>query len=199
MSDTDIVYFLMPDGTKVSNDPRWLATRAADAAAELLASTPYRGNEGIPDEEMLAQVGGGVAPGQSGQPGVGESPAATVDQMLAGKVTGAVMNPDAAALATAAGFDPMNPGVPTPETPDSNEAVMAAREKAAKAAAALEEAGEDAGDPEVDKEEWTAKQLKAEALARNAARPPDAQIDLSGVKKKSDLVALLKADDASHA
>lgn len=199
MSDTDIVYFNMPDGSKVSNDPRWLNDNQAKALEHALDVTPNRGNAGTPDEEQAAQVGGGVAPGQSGQEGVGESATATLDQMLAGQITGAVMQPGDSDLARAAGATPDDPLVSPPETPDSNEAVMAAREKAAKAAAALEEAGEEPGDPDVAKSEWTAKQLKAEVLSRNASRPPDAQIDLTGVKRKSDLVEVLEADDATHA
>ena len=209
MSD-DIVYFNMPDGTKVSNDPRWLAEQAhgagADAAMEVaLEATPYTGNEGIPDAEMAAQVGGGLAPGQSGQEGVGPSPTASVEEMARGKVTGAVMSHDAADIARERGATPDKPLVDPPETPDSNEAVLEVREQeqkrqeaAAKAVAALAEAGEDAGDPDKPYSEWSAKQLKAELLRRNSERGADSQIDKSGLKSKKDVAAALEDDDNSR-
>lgn len=211
MSDNDdIVYFLMPDGTKVSNDPRWLAEQShgagADAAmAVALESTPYTGNEGIPDAEMAAQIGGGLAPGQSGQPGVGESPTATLDEMLKGQVTGIVGSFDAAEVARERGASPDKPFVEPPEHPDANEKVLEVRaaeqkrqEQAAKAAAALAEAGEEAGDPSKPYSEWSAKQLKAEVLRRNSERDEAGQIDTSTVKTKKDAAAALETDDQSR-
>lgn len=48
-------------------------------------------------------------------------------------------------------------------------------------------------------EEWGAARLKAEVKARNENRDDDEKIDVSGIKKKSELVELLKADDEAHA
>lgn len=171
MSD-DIVKFHMPDGSEVSNDPRWLAQQAADAANQLLDSVPNTGNAGIPDEEMRAQLGGGLAPGQSGQPGVGESPTATVEEMTAGKVTGAVMQTSDAETARERGADPVNPAVTPPEPKDSNEEVLKTRESKSEGF-----------------EGMTAKELKAEADARG--------VDYSGVTKKSELVALLRNSEST--
>jgi hypothetical protein len=199
MADNDIVTFLMPDGTEVSNDPRWLAKQnAAEYASELLESVPNTGKAGIPDEDMNAQLGNKMAPLQSGQPGVGENATVTMDEAVAGRFTGQDIQLADAQVARDNEFDAENPARPAPENPDSNEAVLAAREKAAKAAAALADAGEEPGDPDEPYEKWTAKQLKAEALRRNADRPPDQQLSFEGVKKKADLAALLDADNERH-
>lgn len=73
--------------------------------------------------------------------------------------------------------------------------------KAEKTAAALAEAGEDEGDPNVPYAEWTAKQLKAEVAKRNAQedRADEDQIDIAGLKKKSEIAKLLDEDDEANA
>lgn len=203
--DKDIVFFLMPDGTKVSNDPRWLMENMYKAQEAALESTPHTGNVGVTDAEQAAQVGGGVAPGQSGQPGVGESAVATAEQVARGRLGGSLVQVADADAARAAGFTEDDPLL-TREVPDSNEAVLAAREAEAKRQAtakkaqdALAEAGEEPGDLNVPYAEWTAKQLKAEITRRNADRDEDSQIVTKGLTKKSEVAALLDEDDEANA
>lgn len=201
---TDIVKFNLPDGSEISNDRRWLAEQDKDLRSILLAASENTGNVGIDDDEMKAQIGGGLAPGQSGQEGVGESPTASPEEMVAGKFTGAVAQVSDAEKARAQGATPDSPAVEAPEVSDSNKAVLAQREKKAKAAQKAAEAAADlgeegAGDPEKPYTEWSAKQLKAEVLSRNADRDEAHQVVTKGVKNKADLAALLDADDAAQA
>lgn len=101
--DTDeIVVFHMPDGTEVSNDPRWLAEKRMRQGQRDLSSTPYTGNEGVNDKVLQAQTRGdsvAAAPGQ---------------------ITGAMRQGADAAAAKAAGLSPSKPAV-SAEFPDSNE------------------------------------------------------------------------------
>lgn len=194
---SDIVKFLMPDGTEVSNDPRWLAEQKMSLAEVAVQGTPNTGNVGILDALQQAQVGQGIAPGQSGQPGVGEKAVATEEEVARGVVSGKVIQPDDAA----------NAGTPVSvENPDSNEAVRLAAEKlaeqeaeAAAALAKLADDGQDPGDPEKPYTEWTGKQLQAEVKVRNASRDDEDKISLTGVKNKGQLADLLTADDEAQA
>lgn len=200
----DMVYFLMPDGKKVSNDPRF---GLEEALQEQLDSREYNGDAGVPLDEQKAQVSvERLASIQSGQPGVGEN--ATVDDPVKdaygplGSPAQQVQKEDVKE-AKEAGADASNPAIPPEEPVDSNEAVEQARKarKEAQEAArrALEKLGDDGpGDPEQPYSEWTGNQLKAEALRRNAEREQGDQLDLTGIRKKSQLVELLEKDDDAH-
>lgn len=200
MAKDKIVTFQMPDGTEVSNDPRWVAEMQQEAMEAALEATP---NSGVatphPDDE-LAAVGGGVGAPQSGQPGVGE--AATFDNpddALGAKLTGRVLSTGDARLAEDEGNSPSSPRSTPPEPVDSNARVQEARDRreAQRQAAmeALAEAGQEPGDHDKPYEEWTAKQLKAEVAARKA-RGED--IDVKGVKKKDELAARLREADSAN-
>lgn len=204
MSTTDIVTFLMPDGTKVSNDPRF---DQEEALAKALAATENRGDVGITHAEQLAQTQvQRVASLQSGQPGVGEN--ATLEDPtkdLHGVLGSPAQIAQAEDLAKAkeAGGSPANTSVEDPEPVDSNKAVEEARaaakeldDKAAKAVSALGEDGP--GDPEKPFTEWTAKQLKAEVATRNAEddRAEENQLKLVKGMTKADVAGLLDADNA---
>lgn len=203
MSD-DIVHFLMPDGTKVSNDPSF---DMAKARQEMLDATEYTGSEGVPRNEIDAQTQvTHVASLNSAQPGVGENSApADPTTDLHGPLGSPAMQrqTDDLAKAQADGASPAKTSVKDAEPVDSNEAVLearaAAKARAEAAQAALEEAGEEPGDPEVPYSEWSAKQLKAEVAIRNADRAEEDQLETKGLKKKSELADLLDADDAALA
>lgn len=193
---SDIVKFRMPDGTEVSNDPRWLAEQKMTAQQVALGATPNTGTVGIPDAEMAAQIGGGMAPGQSGQPGVGEAAVASEEELAAGRLDGRVVNLD---LADSGDNSSNEEGDPKP---DSNEAVLAAREakaeadeKAAKALQKLADKDQEPGDPDKALGDWTAAQLSFEIARRNQERDADDMIDSSNAKRKSDLVTLLEQDN----
>lgn len=201
MSDKDMVTFLMPDGTKISNDPRF---GLGEALQKQLDSEEYTGDAGTPRDEFDAQTSvTHVADLNSGQPGVGEN--ATQEDPT--KAAYGPLGSDAQriqaedmAKAKEAGASPKETSVEDPEPVDSNEKVMEVREarkkaqeKAAKAAAKLGEEGP--GDPNEPYSEWSAKQLKAEALRRNAERDEADQLDLSGITKKEQLAEALQKDD----
>ena len=201
MSDdnNDIVMFLNPDGSEFSNDPRWVAEKMAEAREEMLNAKPNTGNMGIPDNEMAAQVGGGVAPLQSGQPGVGEN--ATLDNPDTAFDTtgGRLLQLDDRKAADEAGLNPATDG---PEIEDSNEKVLDAREakeeadaKYAEAQAKLAESDE-AEAPDKPLSEWSTPQLKAELARVNAERAAAGQepLDSKGIRKKSDLASLLESN-----
>lgn len=181
MSD-DIVKFFLPDGTEVSNDPRWLAGNQARALEEALEATPNTGNAGIPDDEQAAQLGH-----------VSTAGTLTHEQNVAGQVTGAVVQVGDAALAREAGYDATQPAIIPPAPDDSNEAVLAAREAAEKAAkeyadavaAQAAEAAEGSDDAEEKPlTEMTGAELKAKAKELN--------LDISGLTKKAQLVELIE-------
>lgn len=198
-----MVVFLMPDGSKVSNDPGF---DQAQAMEEMLASKPNTGDIGIPHEEQVAQTQvTRVASLQSTQPGVGEN--ATVDDPTT-DLHGVLGSPaqqrqtEDAQKAKEAGASPSSTSVDDAEPVDSNAAVLEARKelearraKAAKAEAALGEDGP--GDPEKPYTEWTAKQLKAEVAKRNAEEGREAQIELKQGMTKANVAELLQADDDS--
>jgi hypothetical protein len=192
---SDMVVFEMPDGTLVSNDPRF---DMAMAHEEQLASHEYTGDAGVPQEEFDAQhqvkhmaelQGNEVEDPSKLIPNVG-TPAMQIQV-------------EDLAIARDAGADLTNTSVEDAEPVDSNAAVAAVREATAKQREALQKAQEklgteDAGDPNVPMSDWTAAQLRLEVARRNAdeSRAEEDLIDTSGVKKKSQLVALLEADDA---
>lgn len=202
MSDNDTVYFLMPDGTKVSNDPSFDQAKARE---KVLDSTPNTGTAGVGVDEEQAQVQTEhMASLNSGQPGVGpnavpEDPTKDLHGVL-GSPAQQIQKEDAKTAAEA-GASPKSTSTEDPEPVDSNEAVLALRkEKADRTQAALEAAGEEEGDPDVPYSEWTAKQLKAEVAKRNAdpTRDEADQLDITGMKKKAEIVKLLDEDNASQ-
>jgi hypothetical protein len=204
MSEENIVYFLMPDGTKVSNDPRFDLAKQAE---EMLASRPNRGDVGISGEEMTAQTQSErMAKLQSGQPGVGENATPeNPEDFLPPVGSGLQVQREDRKEAEEQGYSPTSPAVEV-ENPDSNEKVLEVRkaqekrrEQAAKAMQAVEDSDEGPGDPEKPYSEWTGKQLKAEALRRNAERGEEEQIELKGVRKSSELAELLQRDDEAQA
>jgi hypothetical protein len=197
MSDEKIVKFLMPDGSEVSNDPRWHAEQAAKAQEELLASTPNTGHAGIPDEEMAAQIGGGLAPLQSGQPGVGENATIENPDTAYDTTGGRLLQRDDRKAADEAGVNPATDGV---EVEDSNEKVLDRREEVEQAQqdaadAAAELAAQEDGDTDKPLSEWSPAALKAEVKRVNAERVAAGEepLDTKGVRKKSELVSLLES------
>lgn len=206
MSSTDIVYFLMPDGTKVSNDPRF---DLEEAREEMLAAQPNKGDVGITEAEQKAQTQvEHVASLNSGQKGVGEN--STPDDPVR-DAYGPLGSPamqiqkDDLNEAKEAGASPSSTSVDDAKPVDSNKAVQEARdavekarEATAKAAAKLGEDG--AGDPDTPKSEWSAAQLRYELMVRNATKVEAGEEPLSteGISKKSQLAELLDQDDASN-
>jgi len=198
-----MVVFLMPDGSKVSNDPGF---DQAQAMEEMLASKPNTGDIGIPHDEQVAQTQvTRVASLQSGQPGVGDN--ATVDDPTK-DLHGPLGSPaqqiqkDDVKTAQEAGASSTSTSVEDAEPVDSNKAVLEAREARAKAQARVEKTeaglGEDgAGDPEKPYTEWSAAQLKHEVAVRNAQedRAEGDQLELKSGMKKADVASLLDADD----
>lgn len=186
----DIVHFLMPDGTKVSNDPNF---DLEEALTEQLNSTPYTGDAGVPRDEQEATMqsvreaalqGNDVDDPDSLLPTVGSGLQVQRDDVKAAQESGATP--------------------PTAEPIDTNEAVQKAREareeareQVAKSAAKLGEEG--AGDPEQPYNKWTGKQVMHEIRRRNAERENEAdRIDMTGVSKKAQAVQKLEEDDAAQ-
>jgi hypothetical protein len=206
-SDTDdIVYFLMPDGTKVSNDPRF---DLQETLQEISDNTEYKGDAGIDFEDQTAQTQVlHPDPLNSGQPGVGEN---AVPDDVVRNLHGPMGSPaqqrqtEDMAKAKEAGATPDSTSVEDDEPVDSNEAVLQARaarqDRQRKAQEALEAAGEDAGDPDESYDKWSAKQLKLEVAKRNAEpdRADTYMLDLQKGMKKGDVVEMLDADDARKA
>ena len=202
MSDKDMVTFLMPDGTEVSNDPAFGLQEALQAVED---SQEYTGDAGIhPDDQKAQTQVEHMASLQSGQPGVG--PNATVDDPTK-DLHGVLGSPaqqiqkDDMAKAKEDGASPMETSIEDAEPVDSNEAVLQERARRQalrdKAMEALEKAGEDPGDPDKPYSEWTAKQLKAEVARRNAdGRSEEDSLELQQGMKKADVATMLDDDDA---
>lgn len=203
----DMVYFLLPNGDKVSNDPRF---GLEEALQEQLDKTPNTGDVGIPHDEMLAQhQAQHLADINSGQPGVGDN--ATVEDATAAKY-GPLGSPAQQRQvmdrerAEELGGSPDETAVPDPEPVDSNEEVLKVREareearrKAQKAQEALGEEG--AGDTDKPYSEWNQKQLKAEVAKRNAAKVEAGEepLELKKGMKIADVAEMLDADDEASA
>lgn len=62
-----------------------------------------------------------------------------------------------------------------------------------------EETGSDPEDEEVDYNDFSVDELKAEIAARNEERDEDDQIEVDSKAKKADLIAALEAADAEEA
>ena len=209
MSDKDMVKFLMPDGTEVSNDPRF---GLQEALQKSLESTPNTGNAGIPQAEFEAQHQVmHESKLNSGQPGVG--PNATLEDPT-GELHGVLGSPaqqrqkEDAQKAAEDGASPQNTSVDDPDPVDSNEkvlevreAVEKARKQALKAATKRAEAEEEPGDGDKPYTEWSSKQLVEELTKRNAARAETGQdaIEVEGRKTIASVAAALTADDEASA
>lgn len=209
MASDDMVKFLMPDGTEVSNDPRF---GLDEALQKSLDSRENTGNAGIPQAEFDAQHQVTHAASiNSGQPGVG--PNATVDDPthdLHG-VLGSPAQQQQKEDMLQAQYDEASPqgtSVPDADPVDSNEAVLEvrkaaekARKLALKAANQRAEADEEPGDTDTPYTEWSAKQLKEELTKRNAARAEAGEdaIEVEGNLTKSSVAAALQADDEASA
>lgn len=173
----------------------------------MLNSRPNRGDMGIPEPEQKAQTQvEKVASINSTQPGVGEN--ATVEDPVR-DAHGPLGTPaqqiqkDDVKQAKEEGGSPDSTTVDDDDPVDGNEKVLEvrkdveeAREKAMKAAAQVGEDG--LGDSSKPYSEWSGKQLKAEALRRNAEavengnEPP---FDLSALKSKSNVAQALQDND----
>lgn len=200
----DMVVFLMPDGTKVSNDPRF---GLEDALQKMLDSHENKGDMGVHFDDQKAQTQvEHVANLQSGQPGVGEN--ATVEDPVRANY-GPMGTPaqqrqvDDYQQALDEGASPHSTSVEDDEPVDSNEAVKEAQKlrqeqakKLAKAEANLDKDGP--GDPEKPYTQWTAAQLKHEVARRNEGRPEGEQLSMKGLKKKAAVAKLLKRDDSTR-
>lgn len=163
----DMVVFLLPDGTEVSNDPRFQWEKMEE---QLLAQQENLGVSTMPTG-TLKQAG--VSAPQSGQPGVGEGAVGAGDRPLTGAEIqrGESENPGRAAQSA---------------SHTGREGDFGTRDE--------EDDDEDYEEDEVEKpySEWTGAELKAEVKARKRS---GREIDTSKAKKKGDLVALLEEDD----
>lgn len=174
MGAKDMVMFRMPDGTEVSNDPRF---DLDEALTKSLNSRETTGSVGPTWDEQNAQIiAEKMAALNSTQPGVGEN--ATVDDPTK-ELHGVLGSPaqqrqvEDVAKAQEAGASPFSTSTEDEEPVDSNERVLAVREQVAKDreayAKAVDKLGDEGpGDPEQPYSEWSPKQLVAEVHRRNA-------------------------------
>lgn len=171
----DIVVFQLPDGTEVSNDPRWHTQKMYEQMeAAVMENSPHTGVATPSTSQMQQHV---LAPPQSGQPGVGPAAVGVGDRADSG-----------------ASLQPGEDGYVHPE-----QGRAAAHTDNAGAVSPFEsDDDEDLDDESEDKpyDEWSGKELTAEVKAR---RKLGRDIDLSGGKKKPDVIAALEADDEAAA
>lgn len=205
----NMVKFLMPDGTEVSNDPRF---GLEEALTKSLNAQPNRGDVGVTHEEQLAQTQVEHAASlNSGQPGVGEN-AAPEDPVR--DAHGPLGSPaqqrqvEDVKKAEEAGGDATSTTVDDAEPVDSNEEVEKVRKARAERLAAYKKAvdklndqDEEPGDPSQPLSEWSGRQLQAEVARRNAeeGRSEDEMIEVRRGMKKADVIELLEADAARGA
>lgn len=209
MSDTDMVKFQMPDGTEVSNDPRF---DIAKAQQKLLDSTPNIGHAGTPVDEEKAQVSvEHLASLQSGQAGVG--PNSTLDDPTR-DLHGPLGSPaqqrqvEDAKKAQEEGGSPQSTTVDDADPVDSNEAVAKARkdreaalEKLVKTRQKLTEKDQEPGNPDEPYSEWSGAQLMHEVATRNAdeGRSQEDHLTVERGMKTSDVAEMLENDDNRQA
>lgn len=189
----DMVKFLMPDGTEVSNDPRF---GLEEALQKQLDSREYTGDAGIPQDEFDAQ--GQVTHPSSLNSGQEENENPTKD--LHGPLGSPAQQTQKEDMKQAKeeGGTPKSTTVEDREPVDSNKRVLDLRkEKAERAKAALKAANEEPGDPDKPYSEWSGKQLKAEVARRNADpdRAEEDQLKLEKGMKVADVAAMLDSDD----
>jgi hypothetical protein len=182
----------MPDGTKVSNDPRFDLEEALQGSSN---PEPNRGDVGDPRATSRRPR----PPSAHRRPAGNNGPRRP-------------QRPDPHAGNGSAGPEGRRQGgrrdwrhSPHAENPDSNEegrgGPQGRRGRPAGIAKAQEKLDEDgAGDPNVDMDEWTSAQVMYELRRRNAAKADAGEplIDLTGVSKKSQVVELLREDDAAN-
>lgn len=182
MSDNDIVYFELPNGEKVSNDPRFklaeMRQRMLDSQLHDGYATPH------PSDVQVASV-----PDQS---------------VLDNRVRGIDLQHADREHAEERGLlDPEEKAARTPQGVDSNEAVEAERERRAEEAAEAAEADEERlksvleadseeEEPEDDFSTMSAEDLKAEAKKRSI------ELKGSGIRTKRQLRAALREHDAQN-
>lgn len=197
MADEKMVKFLMPDGTEVSNDPRF---GLEEALQKQLEATPNRGDVGITHEEQVAQTQTErLAPGEDG-------PIEDPTRSLHGPQGSPAQQRQVEdrKQAQELGGTPKSTAVEDDEPVDSNERVAEVRrkmaERYAKAQEALESSGEEAGNPEEPYSEWSGKQLKAEVARRNAdGRDEEQMLKISKGMKIADVATMLEEDDRNSA
>lgn len=202
MSKNDMVMFRMPDGTEVSNDPRF---DLQEALAKSVNSRATTGSVGPTWDEQNAQVlAEKIASMNSGQAGVGEH--STPDdptQDLHGVLGSPAqrMQKDDRLEAQMSGGSPANTSVEDDDPVDSNERVAEVR-KRQEAHAELyqkmvDKLGEEGEGEGSDYGSWTGAQLKAEVARRNTDenRQEEHILSAKGMKKKSEIADLLRADD----
>lgn len=169
----DIVTFLLPDGTEVSNDPRWHQQKAMEKFYE---SQEYTGVVTSDDASMKHSM---VHPPQSGQPGVGAAAVGPGDRSQAGANT-----------QPAEGESPVRPSQARAAAHTSRQGQVGTGED--------EDDGDDGDAPvELDEadmpyEEWSPADLKAEVKAR---RKMGREVPVEGRATKTNVIAALKADD----
>lgn len=187
----NMVKFIMPDGSEVSNDPRFDLEKAIQASFD---SRPNRGSVGATHDEFQAQIQGThPATLNSGQPGVGEN---AVPENLVADAYGALGSPGQQASVFGQDGDAYEPSVTGPDPVDSNAAVAEVQAKWQEKYEKAVENLESEGDPETPYGEWTGKQLKAEVARRNAdGRGEDELLTIAKGMKVADVAAMLEADD----
>lgn len=203
--NSNIVTFLMPDGTEVSNDPSYDMRKQRE---EMLNANPNPGHVGPSTAEQEAQtIATTPASLNSGQPGVGDN--ATPDDPTK-DLHGVLGSPaqqrqvEDVKKAEESGGSPQSTSVEDPEPVDSNkrvaqvrESLAKDREKLTKSTEKLAEKGKEEGDPSTPYSEWEAVQLQHEVNKRNAdeTRTEENRIVLTSGMTKEDVAKLLQADD----
>lgn len=203
MSD-NMVTFLMPDGTEVSNDPKFGLQEALEKS---INATPNTGDVGVSDAEQKAQTQvERPASMNSSQPGVGENsgPEDPIRDAFGPLGSPAQQTQkDDAAQAADSGADANSTSVEDDEPVDSNAAVFAVREANEAARTKYQKAVDALGDDgpgtyDEPYSEWSGKQLKAEVARRNAdGRGEESYIKLTSGMNKGDVGGLLDQDDAA--
>jgi hypothetical protein len=168
------VYFLLPGGEKISNDPRF---SLAEMRAQVLTARPHSGVEALRDVEVKVAT---IGSGDTSEEGVGDA-----SDVLAGRQDGRSLQHKDRILAEMTGVSSSDPAVKVPVKIDSNEEVLKLRE---------DEEPETALDQLQGKsyDEWSSGDLKAEVKRR---RESGREIDTSGVTRKAQLASLLREDD----
>lgn len=170
----DTVYFLLPDGTKISNDPRF---PLAEMRARVLTARPHSGVEAFRDAEVKVATAGSS---DTSQEGVGDA-----SDVLQGRQDGRTLQHRDRILAEMTGVNSRNPATQVEPKIDANEEVLKLREDE---------------EPETDLDqlqgksydEWSSTDLKSEVKRRREA---GREIDTSGVTRKAQLASLLREDD----
>jgi hypothetical protein len=189
----DMVYFLMPDGTKVSNDPRF---DLDEANTKMLNSRENKGDMGIHFDDQAAQT--------QVERVIDQDPEDPTKELYGPLGSPAQQRQkEDFEKAQELGASPKETAVEDPEPVDSNEAVLKVRElrreQARKLVKAEEGLGDEgAGDPDEPYTKWSGAQLKHEIATRNVGRPEDAQLELKKGMKKAEVAKLLEQDDATY-